>query len=120
MKIADLKSGQGKVDITVTVKDMEEPRVIDKFGKQIKVANATAVDDSGEIKLTLWNDDINNIKVGSIVKITNGYVNEFKGELQLTSGKFGKIEIVEKKGDKDDDDNEELEEEISDEEGIDY
>lgn len=94
MKIADLKSGQGKVDITVTVKTIDEPRTFDKFGKQITVANATVVDSSGEIKLTLWNDEIKNIKEGSIIKVTNGYVNEFKGELQLTAGKFGKLKVM--------------------------
>ena len=29
------------------------------------------------------------------VKITNGYVSEFQGELQLTTGKFGKLEVLE-------------------------
>lgn len=108
MKISDLKSGQGKVDITVTVKEIEEPRTFEKFGRQITVANATVVDDSGEIKMSLWNNDIENVKVGSIVKVTNGYVNEFKGELQLTSGKFGKIEVLDKKGDESEEDSENI------------
>ena len=46
------------------------------------------------MKLTLWNQDIDKVKIGSILKITNGYVNEFQGEKQLTSGKFGKLEVV--------------------------
>ena len=28
------------------------------------------------------------------IKITNGYVNEFQGESQVTAGKFGKLEIL--------------------------
>lgn len=94
MKISDLKSGQGKVDIEATIKSVEQPRVLNRYGRELKVANAIAQDDSGEIKLTLWNQDIDKVQVGSKIKITNGYVSEFQGEKQLTSGKFGKLEVI--------------------------
>lgn len=94
MNISDLKAGQGKVDVEVTVKSMDAPRSFNKFGKELKVANAMVSDSSGEIKLSLWNDDVDKVKVGDKVKITNGYVSEFNGEKQLTSGKFGKLEVV--------------------------
>ncbi len=94
MKISDLKSGQGDVDIEVEVVEKEDPREFDKYGKNMKVANAKVKDDSGEIKLTLWNEDVDKVKEGSKVKISNGYVNEFQGEKQLTAGKFGKLEVV--------------------------
>ena len=94
MKISELKAGQGKVDIEVKVKVKNEPRIMEKFGKQLKVANATVEDGSGEITLTLWNDDVDKVKVGDTVKISNGYVSEFNAQKQLTSGKFGKLEVV--------------------------
>jgi len=95
MKISELQPRQGKVDIEAEVVSIEEPRTFNKFGKEGRVANATIKDDSGEIKLTLWNDDIDKVKEGSKIKITNGYVNEFQGEKQLTAGRLGKIEIIE-------------------------
>jgi len=95
MMISELKPKQGKVEITAEVKDIEEPRTFNKFGKEGRVANATIFDDSGEIKLTLWNDDIDKVKVGSKIKITNGFVNEWQGEMQLTAGRMGKLEVVE-------------------------
>ncbi len=95
MKISELEPRQGKVDIEAEVVSIDEPRTFNKFGKEGRVANATIKDDSGEMKLTLWNDDIDKVKVGSKIKITNGYVNEFQGEKQLTAGKLGKIEIIE-------------------------
>ena len=95
MKVSELKAREGKVDITVEVVSVEEPRTFNKFGREGRVANAIAKDDSGEIKLTLWNDDIDKVKVGSKVKITNGYINEFQGEKQLTAGRLGKLEVVE-------------------------
>jgi len=92
-KISELKPGQGSVNIEVTIKSLDEPRTFNKFGKDLRVANAIVTDGESEIKLTLWNDDINKVKVGVVVKITNGYVSEFQGEKQLTTGKFGKLEI---------------------------
>jgi len=94
MKIKELKAGQGKVDVEGVIKSMGEVRIINKYGKDLKLCNAVVGDDSGEISLTLWNDDTDKVKQGNKVKITNGYVSEFNGKLQLTSGKFGKLEVV--------------------------
>ena len=85
MKISELKAGQGNVNIEITVKSVEEPRTIDKYGRKIRLANAVVTDGESEIKLTLWNDDVDKVKEGSIIKITNGYINEFQGEKQLTT-----------------------------------
>ena len=93
-KISDLQVGKGSVEIEAVVKSIDEPRSFNKFGRDLRVANAVIEDDSGEIKLTLWNDEIDKVKVGSKIKITNGYVNEFQGEKQLTAGKFGKLEVL--------------------------
>ena len=94
MQIKDLQAKQGKVEITLDIVDVSPPRSFEKFGRQGKVANAIAKDSSGDIKLTLWNDDIDKIKAGDKIKITDGYVSEWQGELQLGTGKYGKIEVV--------------------------
>ena len=94
MKLKELRAGQGSVNVEAVVKSKAEPRVMNKYGKDLKVANAVVMDDSGEIKLTLWNADVDKVNVGNKVKIINGYVSEFNGEKQLTSGKFGKLEVV--------------------------
>ncbi|MBI1972902.1 DNA-binding protein [Candidatus Woesearchaeota archaeon] len=94
MQISDLKARQGKVDVEAEITEKGEVRTFNKFGKDGRVCNATIKDASGEIKLTLWNDEIDQVNVGDKVKITNGYVNEFQGEKQLTAGRFGKLEVL--------------------------
>ena len=94
--IADLKSGQGNINVEGDIVDMGTPRSFEKFGKSGRVCTATLKDESGECKLSLWNEDCDRIKVGDHVKIVNGYCSEFQGAIQLTSGKFGKLEVVEK------------------------
>ena len=94
MQVKDLKPRQGNVDITIDVVDVGEAREFQKFGKPGKVANAIAKDETGDIKLTLWNDEIEKVKAGDKVHLVNGYVNEWQGEMQLTAGRMGKLEVV--------------------------
>lgn len=94
MQIADLQAKQGKVDIELVIESKEEPKEFQKFGMTGKLCNCMAKDSSGQIKLTLWNEQVEKVKAGDTVKITNGYVSEYKGELQLSTGKFGELEVV--------------------------
>ena len=94
MDIKDLKPKQGNVDIILDVVDVGDVREFQKFGKPGKVANAVAKDSTGDIKLTLWNDDIEKVKSGDKIHLTNGYVNEWQGEMQLTTGRIGKLEVI--------------------------
>lgn len=95
MKISELKPKQGKVDIEVEITEVGESKEFAKFGKSGKVANAKAKDSSGKITLSLWNEQVDMVQPGTRIKITNGYVNEWQGEMQLTTGRFGKLEVIE-------------------------
>lgn len=94
MQVKDLKPKQGNVDITIDVVDVGIPREFNKFGKAGKVATAIAKDETGDIKISLWNEDVDKVKAGDKIKLTNGYVNEWQGEMQLTTGRMGKLEVV--------------------------
>jgi len=94
MTIKDLQPRMGKVDVVVVISEKGEIREFEKFGKKGRVCNAKASDATGEIKLSLWNEQIDQVKEGDTVHVTNGYVNEYQGEMQLTTGKFGKLEVT--------------------------
>lgn len=97
MNISDLKAGASNVDVEAVVAEKDEPReVVTKYGKRLNVCNAILKDDTGSIAISLWGDSIDMVNVGDRVKITNGYVNEFRGTPQLSTGKYGKIEVLEK------------------------
>lgn len=96
MKIKDLQPRQGKVEIVATVIEKKEPRDIATANFSGRVCDAKLKDDSGTIKFSLWNDQVEQVNVGDTVKISNGYVSEYQGEMQLSTGKFGKLEIVTK------------------------
>ena len=95
MKINELVPKTGNADLIVVVTSVETPREFEKSGVKGRVAKATIHDETGTCKLTLWNEQIDIIKKGEKIKITNGWVDEYKGEIQVSSGKFGKIEVLE-------------------------
>jgi len=91
----EAKNMRSGVNIEGKVERKGEPRTVNKkSGGTIDVCDAYLVDESGEIKLTLWADDIPKINDGDTVKITNGYTNTFQGEVSLTKGKFGQMEVI--------------------------
>lgn len=94
MQVSELEVRQGKVDMTLEITEKGEVREFEKFGKTGRVCNAKGKDESGEISLTLWDDQIDQVNVGDKVKITNGYVGDWQGEKQLSTGKFGTLEVV--------------------------
>ena len=94
MKISELKNGQSSVSIEAEVTNVGEVRSFNKFGRDIRVATAIIKDPSGSVQLSLWNQDIDKVKKGDRIKISNGFVKEYQGELQLTAVKFGKIEVT--------------------------
>jgi replication factor A1 len=97
MKINELNAGATNVELEGTITEKSEPReVITKYGKRLSVADAVLSDDTGSITISLWQDNIDVVNVGDKVKVTNGYVSEFRGAPQLSTGKYGKIEVIEK------------------------
>lgn len=94
MKISELKPGQGSVETSGELIELGEARTFNKFGSEGRVATARLKDDSGEILLSLWNDQIDKVKQGDVVAIKNGYVKEWQGELQLTTGRQGTLEVT--------------------------
>ncbi|MFH0927365.1 MAG: OB-fold nucleic acid binding domain-containing protein [Candidatus Micrarchaeota archaeon] len=95
VKISELRPGIGNVTISGEVTAKEEPReVVTKYGKKVRVANAVLKDDSGEITLSLWEDDVDKLNVGDKISIENGWVSDFKGNLQVSIGKYGKLTML--------------------------
>lgn len=96
MKIKDLRDNVRGVIIEAKVADKSDTReVTSKFKDETyKVATAIIEDETGSIKLTLWNEQIEQVNVGNTVKVENGYVTSFRGEIQLNIGKYGKLTVT--------------------------
>ena len=95
--IDQLNKPQNRLEpIEGVIDTISEPRTVNlRTGGQAQVADAVLKDDTGQIKLTLWDAQIKMVKSGSKVKIENGYVTSFKGENSLNVGKYGKLNVLE-------------------------
>ncbi len=96
MKIAELKDGMKRVSIEAQVTEKATPRQVhSRFGEETySVCDVMIGDDTGKVKLTLWNEQIAQINVGDKIKVDNGYVTSFQGAIQLNVGKFGKLTVI--------------------------
>jgi len=95
MQIKDLQVGMKKVSLKAKVLEVSKPTfVVTRFGNYASVANAMVSDDTGKIKLCLWNDQINSVAVGDTVQIENARISAFRNERQLRVGKKGSLRIA--------------------------
>ena len=95
-KIKDLRDGMKRVDVEGTITEKGNPREVASRWRDesFTVCDATLSDDSGKINITLWNEQVDQVHVGDRIKIENGYMTSFKGEIQLNIGKFGKLTVI--------------------------
>lgn len=95
MKASEVKPDMRRIELELTIVEMEEPRAYTKRdGKEGRVAGAIGEDESGRVKVSLWDADVDRVKVGNKIKITNGYSRAFRGEVQVSSGLYGKLEVL--------------------------
>jgi replication factor A1 len=81
------------VNVKVKIESISEPRTVNlRTGGQAKVADAQVSDETGVIKLSLWDDQINMIEEGDMVLVENGYTHAYRGENNLNIGKYGKLQ----------------------------
>ena len=93
--IKDLTDGMKRVSVEAKVVEKGDPREVRSRFKDetYRIVDAIVADETGSVKLTLWNDQIEKVNVGDNIKIENGYVTSFKSELQLNVGKFGTLTV---------------------------
>jgi replication factor A1 len=96
LKISELRNGMKRVEVEATIVEKGNPRQVQSRFKEetYNVADAVVQDESGTIKLTLWNEQIDQVNVNDKIKIENGYVTSFKNEVQLNVGKYGKLTVL--------------------------
>ncbi len=94
MKINEVKQGMSNVTVEGKVIDISEPRQVNtRYGPK-QVADAEIEDDSGQIKLSLWEDQIKSIAIGDMVTVSGAYITVFRDQIQLNIPRSGKLEVV--------------------------
>lgn len=86
-----------RVDVEAKVLEKTPTREVMSRYKDVvhRVATAIVSDDTGKIKLTLWNEQIGQVNENDNIKVENGYITTFRGEMQLNVGRYGKLTVNE-------------------------
>jgi hypothetical protein len=95
MMVQDMRHGMKKVNLEVKVLEAPLAAVVQtRYGNSATVTNAWVADETGKIKLCLWNQQADYVTVGDTIQIKNASVSTFKGERQLRLGKNGTISVL--------------------------
>jgi replication factor A1 len=90
-KTADTKTSIGQLKLYMNglsiegkVENIAKPQTVNtKTGGSAQVADAIISDETGRIKLSLWDEQINSINEKDNVIISKGYTKEYLGEIIL-------------------------------------
>ena len=95
-KVGELTPQSRAVNVTAKVVSKSEIREIPmgRDGSAHKVCDALVGDETGTVYLTLWDDNIEKVNDGDSIRVENGYVTLFKGNIRLNIGKYGKLEMA--------------------------
>ena len=95
-KIKNLKTGMKGINLKARVLAVSRPQQAQtKYNDYVMFANATLTDETGTVKLTLWNNRVNSLSINDIVEIENAWVTAYRGETQLRIRRQGKLRVIE-------------------------
>jgi hypothetical protein len=91
--IKDLSSDMRRVVVEGEIIEKAIPRAVRsrRRWQELLVTEATLKDDTDDVVLMLWNEQIKQCLVGDMVRIEGGYVKNYRGMRQLNVGKVGKL-----------------------------
>ncbi len=92
-KIKDLEPKMSNVETTFKIIEISEPReVVSKRSYEThRVADAIVGDETGIVRVPLWNESIEEMKVGKTYRLEDGYTGLFRGNLQLKIGRHSTV-----------------------------
>jgi len=95
-KIENIIDGQQRVIVEGQVVHVSATRTVksSKTNEDLTVADITLSDETGSIKLVLWNNQIPQVKADSNIRIEDAYVKTYRDELQMSVGQWGSIIIL--------------------------
>jgi replication factor A1 len=96
-KIGDLREGGGSVNVAAKVSQVGEARsFVRRDGGEGRVVNVLVGDDTGTVRLSLWDDDVDlaaEMKPGDVLVVKNGYTRSGFGGVELSSGHSGRVTL---------------------------
>src|SRR3990167_391617 len=104
MNIAELTPNAKVLNLVATITRLDEVRVIppsEKQPKELHVQDGVLEDATDQVLFALWEQQIGQFRVGDLISLEEGWAKRItaddhphQGDLQVSTGKFGKIHVV--------------------------
>ena len=95
MNIEEAKNQRSDISLEGKIEEKGEVRTVNTKYGETQVCDSYLVDESGRIKLSLWEEDIEKVKNGDTVSVQGAYTTTWQNEVQLNvPQKNGKLEVI--------------------------
>ena len=94
VKVSRLKENRPVTDLEILVLRRYPPRLVSSRKWTGRVAAACGRDESGVVGLVLWDEQIDEVATGDIVRIRNGWCKRRLGERVVSTGRSGSLSVV--------------------------
>ena len=94
MKVNQLNAGQQVGNLEVLVLRRYPRRQINSANYRGPVAAACGRDETGVVGLVLWGAQVDKVRTGDVIRISNGWCRRSHGELVVSSGRTGKLSVI--------------------------
>ena len=93
-KIKDLTAGMRRINLTARVLEIPKSKMIyTRYGTTAAVSNVLITDETGSVRMSLWNNQIELVHKDDVINITNGKVGWYRGEPQIRIGRRGSVSV---------------------------
>jgi replication factor A1 len=99
IEVGKLQEGMKGIEVKGTIEAIFPVKEFEKNGKKGKLKSFILSDPTGEIRVTLWNDQVDKYELtkGSEIIVSNVLISKYNEKNQLTLGFNGKLQITNKK-----------------------
>jgi replication factor A1 len=96
LRISQISENMRNIEVTGRIVRKGETRDVKTRYGPAKVSWAILEDEIGSIRLNLWRQQIDRVRVGDTVRMVNAFVRVYGGEMELNVGSDGRIEVLER------------------------
>jgi replication factor A1 len=95
LKISRITGNMRNIEVTDRIVRKGDTREVETRYGPARVSWAILEDETGSIRLNLWRQQIDRVKVGDRVRLVKAFVRVYKEEMGLNIGSDGRIEVLE-------------------------
>ena len=95
-RVGDLIANQSVNRLELVVLRRYPRRLVNSANYTGSLAAACGRDETGLVGIVLWGEQVNRVKAGDIIRIENGWCRIRDGEIIVSTGRNGTLEIIDR------------------------